>query len=172
MENWGLVTYRETRVLLSEGASPAQRQAVAETVIHEIAHQYDAFSTLPWTSPGSFHDLSSLWTVYRWFGNLVTMEWWEDIWLNEGFATWMENHVCDLAHPDWSKWAQFVATMQGGALARDAQRSSHPIQMPMARAEQVGLAATSGLLWPSLAFSGLLRPSPAFSAFSDFSYLL
>ena len=111
MENWGLVTYRETKLLLAEGASPAQRQGVAETVIHEIAHQ--------------------------WFGNLVTMAWWDDIWLNEGFATWMETHVCAGAHADWQKWDQFVANTQGGALARDALRSSHPIQLPMERAEQV-----------------------------------
>lgn len=111
MENWGLVTYRETKLLLPEGASPAQRQGVAETVIHEAAHQ--------------------------WFGNLVTMAWWDDIWLNEGFATWMETHVCDSAHTDWQKWDQFVASTQGGALARDALRSSHPIQVPMQRAEQV-----------------------------------
>ena len=84
---------------------------MAETVIHEAAHQ--------------------------WFGNLVTMAWWDDIWLNEGFATWMETHVCDSAHTDWQKWDQFVASTQGGALARDALRSSHPIQVPMQRAEQV-----------------------------------
>ena len=112
MENWGLVTYRETKLLLApEGASASQRQAVAETVVHEVAHQ--------------------------WFGNLVTMSWWDDIWLNEGFATWMEQHVNAATHPEWHIWTQFVAGTQGGALTRDALRSSHPIQMPLERAEMV-----------------------------------
>jgi hypothetical protein len=103
MENWGLVTYREVDMLIDANASSKQLQRVAEVVIHELAHQ--------------------------WFGNLVTMEWWSDLWLNEGFATWMETSVCAQLYPDWAMWEQFITDMQGHALQLDALRSSHPIQV-------------------------------------------
>ncbi|KAH8053780.1 metalloaminopeptidase [Aureococcus anophagefferens] len=139
MENWGLVTYREVDMLVDlKTASSRQLQRVAEVVIHELAHQ--------------------------WFGNLVTMEWWEDLWLNEGFATWMETgarasaasgsderptnrraslfadgarQVCAELYPEWSMWEQFITDMQGRALQLDALRSSHPIQVPIKNAEEV-----------------------------------
>ena len=112
MENWGLVTYREVDMLVDEKtASSRQLQRVAEVVIHELAHQ--------------------------WFGNLVTMEWWEDLWLNEGFATWMETGVTNDLYPSWSMWEQFITDMQGRALQLDALRSSHPIQVPIKNAEEV-----------------------------------
>ena len=97
------VTYREVDLLLDKDASSRQRQRVAEVVIHELAHQ--------------------------WFGNLVTMDWWDDLWLNEGFATWMETGVCDELYPSWHMWEQFITDMQGRALQLDALRSSHPIQV-------------------------------------------
>ena len=110
-ENWGLMTYREVDLLIDAAASSRQRQRVAEVVIHELAHQ--------------------------WFGNLVTMEWWDDLWLNEGFATWMETGVCADLHPDWSMWEQFITDMQGRALDLDGLRSSHPIQVPIGDAAEV-----------------------------------
>lgn len=57
------------------------------------------------------------------------MEWWDDLWLNEGFATWMETGITDRLHPDWKMWEQFITDMQGHALDLDALRSSHPIQV-------------------------------------------
>lgn len=112
MENWGLVTYREVDMLIDEQtASSRQKQRVAEVVIHELAHQ--------------------------WFGNLVTMEWWRDLWLNEGFATYLETGICAKLHPDWSLWEQFISEFQGRALSLDALRSSHPIQVPIVHAEEV-----------------------------------
>jgi puromycin-sensitive aminopeptidase len=101
MENAGLVTYREVALLLDpETASLAQKKRVAEVVTHELAHQ--------------------------WFGNWVTMTWWDDLWLNEAFATWMSYKIVDEWNPAWRVWLDFD---QGKAAAMhlDALRSTHPI---------------------------------------------
>ena len=83
MENWGLVTYRETCVLVdAANSSQSSKQWVAIVVCHETAHQ--------------------------WFGNLVTMEWWTHLWLNEGFASFMENLVTAALYPEFKIWEQFV----------------------------------------------------------------
>ena len=83
MENWGLVTYRVVDVLFDEKTSGAStRQRVAEVVQHELAHQ--------------------------WFGNLVTMDFWDGLWLNEGFATWMSWYSCNKFYPEWKVWEGFV----------------------------------------------------------------
>ncbi|MFO0570278.1 MAG: M1 family aminopeptidase [Polyangiaceae bacterium] len=83
MENAGLVTFREERVLLDEDkASLESRRGLLELMAHELAHQ--------------------------WFGNLVTMKWWDDIWLNEGFANWMGDHVVERARPAWGIGAERV----------------------------------------------------------------
>lgn len=83
MENWGLVTYRTTAVLFNEEKSDARyKQRVAYVVAHELAHQ--------------------------WFGNLVTMDWWSELWLNEGFATWVGWLAVDHLHPEWKVWSTFV----------------------------------------------------------------
>eukprot|EP00996_Jenningsia_fusiforme_P000137 NODE_1098_length_1706_cov_26.131563_g974_i0.p1 GENE.NODE_1098_length_1706_cov_26.131563_g974_i0~~NODE_1098_length_1706_cov_26.131563_g974_i0.p1 ORF type:complete len:547 (+),score=123.18 NODE_1098_length_1706_cov_26.131563_g974_i0:69-1643(+) len=112
MENWGLVTYREVDLLIDEEtASSQQKQRVASVVAHELAHQ--------------------------WFGNLVTMEWWDDLWLNEGFATWMQNFAIDRVFPDWRLWDQFAVEGQALALHLDSLRTSHPIQVPIQHAEEV-----------------------------------
>jgi len=112
MENWGLVTYRETALLLDpDNSSAAAKSRVAEVVAHELAHQ--------------------------WFGNLVTMEWWTDLWLNEGFATWCADLAVDTLFPDWETWMQFVGGTLSGALRLDALRSSHPIEVPVYKAQEV-----------------------------------
>jgi len=103
MENWGLVTYREAALLVDERkTSAAAKQRVAYVVCHELAHQ--------------------------WFGNLVTMAWWNDLWLNEGFATWVGWLAVDAIFPEWQVWRQFVANDVGYALRVDALESSHPIE--------------------------------------------
>lgn len=112
MENWGLVTYRVVDLLLDRENSTLERvQRVAEVVQHELAHQ--------------------------WFGNLVTMDWWEGLWLNEGFATWMSWYSCNEFEPEWKVWEQYVADTLQHALALDALRSSHPIEVPVKRADEI-----------------------------------
>ncbi|PTB63773.1 aminopeptidase N [Trichoderma citrinoviride] len=106
MENWGLVTYRTTQLLFDEKTSDARfKNAVAYVVAHELAHQ--------------------------WFGNLVTMDWWDELWLNEGFATWVGWHAVDHLHPDWQVWAQFVSEGMENAFRLDGIRASHPIHVPV-----------------------------------------
>eukprot|EP00439_Symbiodinium_sp_Y106_P055841 s1401_g7.t2 len=111
MENWGLVTYREVDLLIGEGASRNQMQRVCIVVTHELAHQ--------------------------WFGNLVTMMWWDDLWLNEGFASWSEHYMADQIFPDFAMWDQFTSDTQAAAMRLDSLRSSHPIQVPIHAAEEV-----------------------------------
>lgn len=106
MENWGLVTYRTTAILFDEQLSEGRfRNRIAYVVAHELAHQ--------------------------WFGNLVTMDWWDELWLNEGFATWAGWLATEALHPDWDVWAQFVNEGMERALKLDSLRASHPIQVPV-----------------------------------------
>ena len=101
MENAGAVFFRESALLLDPAtASAAERHRVAEIVAHELSHM--------------------------WFGNLVTMAWWDDLWLNESFATWMAFHVVDDWKPEWELWRGF---QQGTAiaLATDALADTHPV---------------------------------------------
>ncbi|KAF2002971.1 hypothetical protein P154DRAFT_520334 [Amniculicola lignicola CBS 123094] len=106
MENWGLITYRTTAVLFDEKTSAdSYRNRVAYVVAHELAHQ--------------------------WFGNLVTMDWWSELWLNEGFATWVGWFAIDHLYPDWNVWGQFVTDSVQTAFQFDALRSSHPIEVPV-----------------------------------------
>ncbi|KAF3894071.1 Glutamyl aminopeptidase [Trichophyton interdigitale] len=112
MENWGLVTYRTTAVLFEEGKSDEKyRNRVAYVVAHELAHQ--------------------------WFGNLVTMDWWNELWLNEGFATWVGWLAVDHFHPEWNVWSQFVTESVQQAMKLDSLRASHAIEVPVRNALEV-----------------------------------
>ena len=112
MENWGLVTYRETALLVDEkNSSASAKQRVAEVIDHELAHQ--------------------------WFGNLVTMEWWTDLWLNEGFASYMGPKAVDDRFPEWKLWEQYVATEFMAALHDDSLRNSHPIEIPVKNPQEI-----------------------------------
>ena len=113
MENWGLVTYRSTAVLFDEANSDQKyKNRVAYVVAHELAHQ--------------------------WFGNLVTMDWWNELWLNEGFATFIGWYAIDHLYPEWDVWAQFVQEGYQTAFTLDALRNSHPIEVPVRDALDVG----------------------------------
>ncbi|WP_019780967.1 M1 family metallopeptidase [Streptococcus sobrinus] len=94
MENWGLVTYREIYLIVDENSTAETRQQVALVIAHELAHQ--------------------------WFGNLVTMKWWDDLWLNESFANMMEYVSIDAIEPTWNIFEDFQTTGVPLALKRDA----------------------------------------------------
>lgn len=94
MENWGLVTYREVYLLVDENSTVSSRQQVALVIAHEVAHQ--------------------------WFGNLVTMKWWDDLWLNESFANMMEYVAIDAIEPTWNIFEDFQTSGVQAALKRDA----------------------------------------------------
>ncbi len=105
MENWGAIFYFDRDVLIDPKLSTqGDRQNVYIVVAHEMAHQ--------------------------WFGDLVTMDWWDDLWLNEGFASWMENKAVDHFHPEWKLWLQAAASKEG-AMALDARTGTHPIIQPI-----------------------------------------
>ncbi|SVC22565.1 uncharacterized protein METZ01_LOCUS275419, partial [marine metagenome] len=112
MENWGAVTYRETALLVDPANSSAgTRQRVAEVIAHEMAHM--------------------------WFGDLVTMEWWDDLWLNESFASWMGNKAVDWLFPEWEMWTQFVNMDTNRALSLDGLKNSHPIEQEVKNPAEV-----------------------------------
>ncbi|WP_127345799.1 M1 family metallopeptidase [Lactobacillus amylolyticus] len=104
MENWGLVTYREAYLLLDpDNTSLEMKKLVATVITHELAHQ--------------------------WFGDLVTMKWWDNLWLNESFANMMEYLSVDALKPEWHIWEMFQASEAPAALGRDATDGVQPIQM-------------------------------------------
>lgn len=112
MENWGLITYREHALLVDpDNSTLGTKQYVAMVVAHELAHQ--------------------------WFGNLVTMRWWTDLWLNEGFASWIEYLAVDNMFPEWEMWTQFVVDEQQQALKLDALEHTHPIEAPIGHPDEI-----------------------------------
>ena len=114
MENWGGITYNEDLLLFDpQASSDLAKQRIFEVMAHEIAHQ--------------------------WFGDLVTIAWWNNIWLNEGFASWMEKKATDHFNPDWKVWVHANNDKQR-AMAFDARKTSHPIQQPITDEAQANSA--------------------------------
>jgi len=112
MENWGAVTYREAALLIdNDSSSASQRQWVATVVAHELSHQ--------------------------WFGNLVTMEWWTHLWLNEGFASYIEYLAVNHIFPEWDMWTEFVSNDFGGALSLDSLKHTHPIEVAVNHPDEI-----------------------------------
>ena len=115
MENWGGIFTFEASLLLDPAVSNiSDKQRVFSVAAHEIAHQ--------------------------WFGDLVTMAWWDDLWLNEGFATWMEGRTSRKLHPEWDVNNVDAAMTSRGAMGRDAYSTTHPIVQHVATVEQASQA--------------------------------
>ncbi len=113
MENWGAITFRESALLVDEEhTSFSNKQWIAIVIAHEIAHQ--------------------------WFGNLVTMHWWTDLWLNEGFASYMENLCVHHIFPEWKIWDLYLADRYAVALELDALANSHPIEVEVHHPDEIG----------------------------------
>lgn len=112
MENWGLITYRESYLLFDpEISSKSSQHSVASVIAHELAHQ--------------------------WFGNLVTMKWWTDLWLNEGFATYMASVAVDNLFPQWNSLEQEGAENMVNVFSFDSLRTSHPVSVPIGDPKEI-----------------------------------
>ncbi|GFE43486.1 M1 family metallopeptidase [Streptococcus canis] len=111
MENWGLITYREIYLLVDENSTAQSRQQVALVVAHEIAHQ--------------------------WFGNLVTMKWWDDLWLNESFANMMEYVSIDAIEPSWKIFEDFQTGGVPLALKRDATDGVQSVHVDVSHPDEI-----------------------------------
>jgi aminopeptidase N len=112
MENWGLITYRETTLLANPATtSISGKQYIATVIAHELSHQ--------------------------WFGNLVTMKWWNNLWLNESFATLMEYVAVDALHPEWNIWLDFATMESIMALRRDAIDGVQAVQVDVHHPDEI-----------------------------------
>lgn len=106
MENWGAITFREILLLFNpKTTSTRVKKRIAEVIAHELWHQ--------------------------WSGNLVTMDWWNDLWLNESFATYMAYKAVDHYFPEWKMWEDFINGQTAGAHSLDTLKTTHPIEVPV-----------------------------------------
>ena len=111
MENWGAIFFRDSRLLVDDRlASTETKRIVANVIVHELVHQ--------------------------WFGNLVTMVWWDDLWLNESFATWLAVKIVDQYRPEWQSWVEFQQE-KGVPLSIDALETTRPITAEVTSAAQI-----------------------------------
>lgn len=113
MENWGAISFQEARLLVDESSNSFARRDVVETIAHEVAHQ--------------------------WFGNLVTMTWWDDIWLNESFASLMETKITETVAPELDPWTDYFLRVGGAsaALDGDSLTVTHPVRVTVDRPEEI-----------------------------------
>ena len=112
MENWGLITYRESCLLADPELTPeSSRRFIATVIAHELSHQ--------------------------WFGNLVTMQWWNDLWLNESFANMMEYVATDALHPEWRMWEDFATNEVTAALRRDSLDGVQSVQSDVNHPDEI-----------------------------------
>ncbi len=122
MENWGLITYREICLLADGNSGISSRQYIATVIAHETSHQ--------------------------WFGNLVTMKWWDDLWLNESFATLMEYLCVDAMFPNWKIWMSFATSETLAAVRRDYLPSVQPVKVEVNHPDEI-----STLFDPSIVYA-------------------
>ena len=121
MENWGLITYREVYLLVDENSTVSSRQQVALVVAHELAHQ--------------------------WFGNLVTMKWWDDLWLNESFANMMEYVAIDAIEPNWHIFEDFQTSGVPHALKRDATDGVQSVHVAVNHPDEINTLFDAAIVY-------------------------
>jgi aminopeptidase N len=142
MENWGAIFYFEPELLFDpKRATESNRQRIFTVVAHEMAHQ--------------------------WFGDLVTMRWWDDLWLNEGFASWMENKSAADLNPAWQAEAAAVSTDREAAMAIDATAATHPIIRKIDTVDQIGEAFDGITYMKGQAVIGMLESTLGPDVFRD-----
>ena len=122
MENWGLIIYREIALLADpHNRSISSEQYVSLVVAHELSHQ--------------------------WFGNLVTMEWWDDLWLNESFASLMEYIALDALHPDWQQWEHYTASDVLATTARDVYKDVQAVSVDVTDPDLIETLFDPGIVY-------------------------
>ncbi len=121
MENWGAITFRETALLGEDKSAVSTKQRIAEVVAHEIAHQ--------------------------WFGDLVTMRWWDDLWLNESFATFMETKAVSELFPEWKIREQYLLSDVAYAFTMDQLEATHPIKARVNTPDEISSAFDSAITY-------------------------
>jgi tricorn protease interacting factor F2/3 len=139
MENWGAITSYEGGVLLGKNSSGIDRRHGAMVMAHEIAHQ--------------------------WFGDLVTMKWWDDIWLNESFASFMAYKILGNLHPEWDMWSDFIIHDTFGSMRVDELQSTHPIEAKITRPDEINE------IFDSISYgkgASILRMVEAYVGFDNF----
>jgi aminopeptidase N len=142
MENWGAIFTFERSLLLDPAVSDVtDRQRVFTTAAHEIAHQ--------------------------WFGDLVTMAWWDDLWLNEGFATWLEGRTTAKLHPEWDIDKAGPAYVSRAAMGSDAYATTHPVVQKVATVEQASQAFDGITYQKGSAVIGMLEDYVGAEAWRD-----
>ncbi len=141
MENWGLITYREVALLADpQTTSISSKQYIATVIAHELSHQ--------------------------WFGNLVTMKWWNNLWLNESFATLMEYIAVDALHPEWNIWLEFSSNESLLALRRDAIEGVQSVQIDVNHPDEISTLFDGAIVYAKGA--RLLRMLQHYLGHNDF----
>jgi aminopeptidase N len=141
MENWGAIFYGQADLLFDpKSSTEADRQRVFLVVAHEMSHQ--------------------------WFGDLVTMAWWDNLWLNEGFARWMQTRAADELHPEWKTGLKALAIAEAGKRA-DAKPSTHPVVQPVMTASQAEQAFDNITYDKGASVIGMLETYVGPNAFRD-----